>query len=39
MQAIGAEGIVAAQCKQLVNQYVPEIARLIAVLPPSEVIP
>ena len=37
MQAIGAEGIIPAQCKAVVTQYVPELMKAIVTLPPDEV--
>ena len=39
MQAIGAEGIIPAQCKAVVEQYVPELMKAIVTLPPDEVRP
>jgi phytepsin len=36
-QAIGAEGIIPAQCKAVVEQYVPELMKAIVTLPPDEV--
>lgn len=37
MQAIGAEGVIPAECKVVVKQYVPEIMKAIVTLPPDEV--
>lgn len=36
-RAIGAEGVVPAECKAVVKQYVPEIMKAIVTLPPDEV--
>ena len=37
MQAIGAEGILPAECKAVVKEYVPEIMKAIVTLPADEV--
>lgn len=39
LQAIGAEGVVPAECKLVVKQYVPEIMKAIVTLPADEVNP
>ena len=38
MQAIGAEGVIPAECKAVVKQYVPEIMKAIITLPADEVL-
>jgi phytepsin len=35
--AIGAEGVIPAQCRMLVKQYLPQIIKIIATLPPDQV--
>ena len=37
MQAIGAEGVVAAQCRSLVKAYLPQLIKIIATMPPDQV--
>jgi hypothetical protein len=37
VQAIGAEGVIPAECKAVVKQYVPEIMKAIVTLPADEV--
>ena len=37
MQAIGAEGVVAAQCRSLVKAYLPQLIKVIATMPPDQV--
>ena len=39
LQAIGAEGVIPAECKAVVKQYVPEIMKAIVTLPADEVSP
>ena len=36
-QAIGAEGVVAAQCRSLVKAYLPQLIKIIATMPPDQV--
>ena len=38
-QAIGAEGVVAAQCRSLVKAYLPQLIKIIATMPPDQVSP
>ena len=38
VQAIGAEGVIPAECKAVVKQYVPEIMKAIITLPADEVL-
>nr|QOL01246.1 putative extracellular protein TR9_052 [Trebouxia lynnae] len=35
--AIGAEGVVAAQCRSLVKAYLPQLIKVIATMPPDQV--
>lgn len=35
--AIGAEGVVAAQCRSLVKAYLPQLIKIIATMPPDQV--
>lgn len=37
VQAIGAEGVVAAQCRSLVKAYLPQLIKIIATMPPDQV--
>ena len=37
MQAIGAEGVVAAQCRALVKSYLPQLIKIIATMPSDQV--
>ena len=39
LQAIGAQGVLPAECKAVVKQYVPEIMKAIVTLPADEVTP
>ena len=36
-QAIGAEGVVAAQCRSLVKAYLPQLVKIIATMPADQV--
>lgn len=36
-QAIGAEGVVAAQCRSLVKAYLPQLIKIIATMPSDQV--
>ena len=37
LQAIGAEGVIPAQCRSLVKQYLPQIIKIIATMPVDQV--
>ena len=37
LQAIGAEGVIPAQCRLLVKQYVPQLIKIIQTLPADQV--
>ena len=37
LQAIGAEGVVAAQCRSLVKAYLPQLIKIIATMPSDQV--
>lgn len=37
VQAIGAEGVVAAQCRSLVKAYLPQLIKIIATMPSDQV--
>lgn len=37
VQAIGAEGVVAAQCRSLVKAYLPQLVKIIATMPSDQV--
>ena len=37
VQAIGAEGVIPAQCRSLVKQYLPQIIKIIATMPVDQV--
>ena len=37
VQAIGAEGVVAAQCRALVKSYLPQLIKIIATMPSDQV--
>ena len=37
MQAIGAKGVLPAECRELVKEYVPQILKALAILPADQV--
>ena len=39
MQAIGAQGILPAECREFVREYVPQILHALEILPPDQVLP